>query len=420
MFAAALSKKSRIGTRRWSHHLHQVQMTHLCASPPVATMFTNHSIVSPPSSSLHLLHSSRRLQQQQQPFSSLKMSQKEYRTTKTEQTTATKTTTIASSPTDDSTTTTTPNNNQLMVQRLSEIIKKASIPLSPPSNPDTLPSSSSSSLNATAAVGRSASASSEEEYEQLLTIILNLTQETKHESRKCEHMGRAVVKMCCADYLYSHFVNMSALQMEAVLNQFISPLNMMDVARALQLNTIFSPHEEYIEIDVTDENTMDVGVRGHERMVTGTLLRLIGAIYFTNGLHIVRRFISSHILSRSVDISSLLESFDPVKDLKELLRSGQMRDHAYEQLVFETVQSKGTLSNSTAAAEHNPLHDDSSDLVTVHARVQEDIIGSGSGYTKKIADMRAAQDALNKHYTKYDNRMTPIQLEQRQALLSKN
>lgn len=50
-----------------------------------------------------------------------------------------------------------------------------------------------------------------------------------------------------------------------------------------------------------------------------SFLKLIGAIYADKGLYTVREFIVKHILHRAIDISYMLESFDPKKDLGSLV-----------------------------------------------------------------------------------------------------
>jgi dsRNA-specific ribonuclease len=250
---------------------------------------------------------------------------------------------------------------------------------------------------------------SKEERDRLISVILNFDTRTKIESNKLFFLGQNVLNICCADYLYSHFSNMKKEQLDAVLQQFTRRENILDAARDLKLNTLFLPQEGYMEIEMIDDYIVDSSVKGHEYLVSNTLIRLIGAIYSVSGLYDARQFISSRILSKSVDITTLLESFDPKRDLLEMVKSGEMRDYANEQIVFETVQQVPSSGKK----------EEDSDLVTVLAKAGDTVIGKGVGFTKKIADMKAAQDALNRYYTKYKKALTPIQLEQRKTTLNR-
>ena len=235
---------------------------------------------------------------------------------------------------------------------------------------------------------------SPEEFNILASVILNLRPETKSESRQYSALGTSVLNICVADYLYSHFQNMNADQLTAALQLFCKKETLVQVGRNLQLNLLFSPLQEHVDIEVQDD-VVEVDKKGLDHMLSSAVLRIIATIYAKNGLPAARQFVSKTVLNVSVDISSLLESFDPTKELIELVKSGRMHGLISGDLTFEVVETK-----------------DETDLITVNVLAKGKKIGSGSGHSKKIADLRAAQDALNKYYTTYTSKPTPIQKEE--------
>jgi len=60
------------------------------------------------------------------------------------------------------------------------------------------------------------------------------------------------------------------------------------------------------------------------------------------------------------------------------------------------------------------------DVYIVQAVVNDDVVlGEGRGPTLKIAQLKAAQDGLNRHYSLYVTNKTPIQHEYEQLLQAK-
>lgn len=54
-------------------------------------------------------------------------------------------------------------------------------------------------------------------------------------------------------------------------------------------------------------------------------------------------------------------------------------------------------------------------MITIQAIVSDIVLGEGVGPTVKLAELKAAQDALNRHYALYVKALTPIQKEQEEA-----
>lgn len=185
--------------------------------------------------------------------------------------------------------------------------------------------------------------------------------------------------LCVADYLYTHFENLTYEQSRAVLFQFCNMSNLATVAKALNVHSLIS-------MDADPERYE------FESYLCQTIIRLVGAIYLHNGLYEARRFVVSYILQKHVDVEEILESFDPKAELRELLKSGAMKRHAGKAPVYVKQEKDGVFQCSIVCG--------------------DEVLGIGKGQTLRLAENRAAQNALNRHYAKFFDRFTPIQLEE--------
>lgn len=59
------------------------------------------------------------------------------------------------------------------------------------------------------------------------------------------------------------------------------------------------------------------------------MIRLLGAIYCEHGLATVSQFVTTHVIRQAIDISSLLQSFDPKRDAQAQFVQVQYMYDAY-------------------------------------------------------------------------------------------
>ncbi|KAJ1920026.1 54S ribosomal protein L3 mitochondrial [Mycoemilia scoparia] len=120
---------------------------------------------------------------------------------------------------------------------------------------------------------------------------------------------------------------------------------------------------------------------GQTKVVAKAVLALIGAIYRDNGSIEAKKFIHQYLLSRPIDVSVALKLDQPKRLLVALTKRKEM-----ERPVSRLLKETGRFTNS-------PVF-----IVGVFSGTKK--IGEGFGSSLKMAEFRAAKDALIKYYTR--------------------
>lgn len=221
---------------------------------------------------------------------------------------------------------------------------------------------------------------------RFVSAIFNVTTFTE-DAIRCERLGQSVLNLCIADYLFAHFPNLTFDQLATTQLQFSKRHNICEIAKQVKLPAVLQ----------SVQGNAHVNKRDVDDFLYFAFLRLVGALYVDGGLHLVREFVVKHVLQRSIDISYMLESFDPQRELLGLISGGRLK--GLESQHVEYVMIGG---------------DEEMDFFVVQAAVGKTVLGEGKGPTLKLAQMKAAQDALNRYYSVYVKCLTPIQKEQAQ------
>jgi large subunit ribosomal protein L44 len=119
--------------------------------------------------------------------------------------------------------------------------------------------------------------------------------------------------------------------------------------------------------------------RGVEKVSARVFRALVGGIYHQFGSRAARKFIHEYILSRKIDVESLLKLQQPKRILSALMKRKGM-----EQPISRIHAETGRHSNA-------PVY-----IVGVYSGKVK--LGEGYGSSLKMAEHRAAKDALLKYY----------------------
>ena len=113
------------------------------------------------------------------------------------------------------------------------------------------------------------------------------------------------------------------------------------------------------------------GGRGRDSIVSDVMEAVIGAIYLDGGMEPAKAFINRFVLS---DLENKQLFYDSKSNLQELIQGRLKREFRYE-----LVEESGP--------EHNKLF-------RVSVYMEEELLGTGEGRTKKAAEQQAAYKAL--------------------------
>lgn len=182
---------------------------------------------------------------------------------------------------------------------------------------------------------------------------------------RIEFLGDAVLELVSSDYFYRTYPeetegNLTKMRAAAVCEQALAI-----TARQLKLGSymIFGKGEEAN------------GGRERESIIADAVEAVIGAIYLDESLEEAKKFIYRFVLN-DLDHKRLFY------DAKSILQEHVQETKAGE-LVYELIREEG------------PEHDK---LFVVEARLNDVMIGSGEGKSKKAAQQHAAYDALLKQH----------------------
>jgi len=182
-------------------------------------------------------------------------------------------------------------------------------------------------------------------------------------NERLEFLGDSVLGQVVASHLYLSYPKMPEGQMTRLRAELVCEQSLFEVARTLELG-------QYIKLGKGEENT---GGRARESILADAVEALIAALYLDGGLPVAKSFIERYILS-NLDFAETHTLSDYKTALQEYVQRKAGQTLAYELL-----------------SESGPDHKKS---FTMQVRLNDTVIGTGHGHTKKEAEQYAAKNGL--------------------------
>ena len=182
-------------------------------------------------------------------------------------------------------------------------------------------------------------------------------------NERLEYLGDAVLELVTSDFLFKNYKQMSEGEMTKLRASLVCEPALAIDAREIDL-------QDFIFLGKGEENT---GGRNRDSIVSDAFEALIGAIYLDGGMDEATKFICSFVLN---DIEHKQKFYDSKTTLQEMVDATNLGS-----LHYEIVKESGP--------DHNKVFD-------AVVKLNDEVIGSGTGQTKKHAEQNAAVDALNK------------------------
>ncbi len=185
-------------------------------------------------------------------------------------------------------------------------------------------------------------------------------------NERLEFLGDAVLGFIVADKLYQDFPGLAEGEMTRLRAALVRRETLARVARSISLG-------DYLFLGKGEESS---GGRSKKTNLAGAVEAVIAAIYFDQGLEITRETV----------VRLLSEEWERV--------IGQGTGADYKSKLQELSQSKLQLMPAyRLVAEAGPDHDKT---FTVEVMVGDEILGRGTGKSKKLAETEAARAALER------------------------
>lgn len=181
------------------------------------------------------------------------------------------------------------------------------------------------------------------------------------DNERLEFLGDAVLEIISSEFLYRNYPKLPEGDLTKLRASIVCEPTLALCTRELDLG-------EYLLLGKGENLT---GGRNRKSILSDAMEAVIGAIYLDGGFESAKAFIHRFILT---DIEHKKLFYDSKTILQELVQGNYEEPLHYELL-----------------SEEGPDHDKK---FKVEARIGEQVIGTGSGHTKKAAEQEAAYQAL--------------------------
>ena len=195
------------------------------------------------------------------------------------------------------------------------------------------------------------------------SYVVNNAEDGDINNERMEYLGDAVLELVTSDFLYKNYKDMSEGEMTKLRASLVCEPALAIDAREINL-------QDFIYLGKGEENT---GGRNRESIISDAFEALIGAIYLDGGMNEASKFINTFVLN---DIEHKQTFYDSKTVLQERVDATNLGNVQYE-----IVNESGP--------DHNKVFD-------AVVKLNGEIVGKGTGHTKKQAEQNAAVNALNK------------------------
>ena len=187
----------------------------------------------------------------------------------------------------------------------------------------------------------------------------------QEDNEKLEFLGDAVINFLVADYLIQKLPEYNEGDLTRLKSDIVKRDNLNHLALELSLDSLLKFNKSSIKIK-----------EGESRDMFGNALEaLVGAIYLDKGFAFTKKYVNNHILKKWVDLDELISNDTNYK--------GMLYEYSHK----EDVNIKYTFEES--GKKNTPIYKS-----TVF--IGDQILGSGLGTKKKIAEQLASKEACNK------------------------
>ncbi len=191
-------------------------------------------------------------------------------------------------------------------------------------------------------------------------------------NERLEFLGDAVLGFIVAEKLYQDFPDLTEGEMTRIRSALVRRETLAQIARSLKLG-------DYLYLGKGEEAG---GGRQKPANLSGALEAVIAAIYLDRGLVVTRELVVRWLAGELREVAGRGKGVDYKSQLQEMMQSEYRSSPSYR-----TVRSAG------------PDHDK---LFTVEVMIGDKVLGRGAGKSKKLAETKAAREALerfNRNFT---------------------
>ncbi|HDU0855702.1 TPA: ribonuclease III [Listeria monocytogenes] len=188
--------------------------------------------------------------------------------------------------------------------------------------------------------------------------------ENVKDNERLEFLGDAVLELTVSDYLFNKYPDMAEGHMTKMRAAIVCEPSLVEFAEAVHFS-------KYVRLGKGEEKA---GGRTRPALLADVFESFIGALYLDNGIDKVVTFLERVIFPK-IDAGAYLQTVDYKTQLQEIVQ-----------------RDRDVLIEYDILGETGPAHNKAFDAQVI---VNGQVLGKGSGRTKKQAEQSAAQFAIN-------------------------
>ncbi len=185
-------------------------------------------------------------------------------------------------------------------------------------------------------------------------------------NERLEFLGDAVLDLVIAEYVYKLYPDFNEGALTKLRSQLVNAKMLAHYAKQFNLGKVL----------IVSESAEQNGVRESETALADAFEALIGAVYLDSGYEKARAFLENTMLQRT-NFAALIDS-----------------DQNFKSALLEYAQGERlALPYYFVISEEGPPH---KKIFTVGVRLGDEVLGEGTGKSKKTAEQLAAKEAYTK------------------------
>ena len=185
-------------------------------------------------------------------------------------------------------------------------------------------------------------------------------------NERLEFLGDAVLDLVIAEHVYKLYPDFNEGALTKLRSQLVNAKTLAHFAKQFNLGKVL----------IVSESAEQNGVRESETALADALEALIGAVYLDSGYDKARTFLETTMLQQT-NFAALIDS-----------------DQNFKSALLEYAQGERLmLPYYFVISEEGPPH---KKVFTVGVRLGDEVLGEGTGKSKKTAEQLAAKEAFTK------------------------
>lgn len=190
---------------------------------------------------------------------------------------------------------------------------------------------------------------------------LNEHRDVPEHNERLEFLGDAVLELIVSDYLYRKFADRAEGELTSFRSALVRTDSLAESAKKLKIG-------EYLRLSRGEEES---GGREKDYLLANAFEAILGAIYLDKGYEKARDFVYRTLIPKLAEIVEYRLDIDNKTKIQELAQSEYKTTPTYEVI-----------------DEQGPDHDKT---FTVVVKIDDKIIGKGTGSSKQKAEEKAAE-----------------------------